>query len=101
MPKKESGSVNHRFLTAILQKVSIKIETVPIFIQMELIPLLIHSIEENMGSKNVGLHFTNDFGSALLANLLHAPFTHGHLKKNSVLLEFLLCHLLALMEKHS
>jgi len=32
MPKKESGSVNHRFLTAILQKVSIKIETVPIFI---------------------------------------------------------------------
>jgi hypothetical protein len=41
MPKKEAGSVNHRFLTAILQKVSIKIETVPIFIQMEVVPFLI------------------------------------------------------------
>lgn len=101
MPKKEFGGVNHRFLTAILQKVSVKIETVPVFIQMELIPLLVQSIEENMGSKNAGLHFTNDFGSALLANLLHAPFTHGHLKKNSVLLEFLLTRLLALIEKHT
>ena len=67
---------------------------------MEVIPVLIQSIEDGASSKKDGVHFTTDFASALLANILHAPYTHKHLKQNPKLLELILVRLLNLVEKH-
>lgn len=35
----------------------------------------------SLGSKNAGIHFSIDFGTALLTNILHAPSTQTYLKK--------------------
>ena len=79
MPASEDGSVNQRFCIAILQKVSIKIETVPIFVDLEVIPFTINLIQrllklEQLADRS-GAIFCLDFVSALLANLVHAPST--------------------------
>jgi hypothetical protein len=68
---------------AALQKISIKLDTVPTFVQMQVPDLLIRFIEQSLGTKNVGIHFSMDFGSALLANILHAPSTQTYLKKQT------------------
>jgi hypothetical protein len=78
--QKEVGSVNHRFLMAALQKISIKLDTVPCFIQMQVPDLLIKFVEMQLGTKSPGIHFSLDFGTALLANILHAPSTQQFLK---------------------
>ena len=73
--EKELGSVNHRFLVAALQKISIKLETVPSFVQMQVPDLLLRFVETQLSTRNQGVHFSLDFGTALLANILHAPST--------------------------
>jgi len=72
---KEFGSVNHRFVMAILQKISIKIETIPIYLELKIPELILAFIKSCLASKHPGVHFSMDFGSALLANILHAKST--------------------------
>ena len=72
---KEIGSVNHRFVMAILQKISIKIDTIPIYLELKIPDLILAFIKSCLSSKHPGVHFSMDFGSALLANILHAKST--------------------------
>jgi hypothetical protein len=76
----ECGKVNHRFLVAILQKVSVKQDVISIFTNLEMIQHLINLVE--VAPLSVGIQFVLDFSSALLANILHASSTQEYLKQN-------------------
>lgn len=78
---KEFGSVNHRFAMAILQKISIKIDTIPIYLELKVPELILAFIKSCLASKHAGVHFSMDFGSALLANILHAKSTQKSLSQ--------------------
>lgn len=84
---KEYGSVNHRFAMAILQKISIKQDAIPTMIQLKVPELLLSFIKTCLASKHTGVHFSMDFGSALLANILHAPSSHKHLQQNPLIVK--------------
>ena len=81
------GSVNQRFCIAILQKVSIKEDTIPIFLKRfqnkqkeeDLIEWVLNLVDRST-KKDIHI-FSLDFASALLANILHAPITQEHLHK--------------------
>lgn len=78
--------MNQRFCIAILQKVSIKEETIPIFLKRSLTPRSDDLVEWILGlvdrSSRREIHiFSLDFASALLANILHAPSTQDTLLK--------------------
>ena len=72
----EDGTVNQRFLVAILQKVSIKSDSIPILVDMCMIQFILDLVQRAMSKEiDAGLTFALDFGSALLANILHAQST--------------------------
>lgn len=76
VPHNDDGSVNQRFLVAILQKVSIKSDSIPILFDMNLIQMIIDLVARAMRKEiTPGLTFALDFGTALLANILHAQST--------------------------
>ena len=76
VPHGDDGSVNQRFLVAILQKVSIKSDSIPILFDMNLIQMIIDLVARAMRKEiTPGLTFALDFGTALLANILHAQST--------------------------
>ena len=84
MPTKEDGSVNQRFLIAILQKISIKTDSVPILFDLKVVEWSLDFISRvitvKQGAKQEqqlsnGVIFALDFDSALLANILHAKTT--------------------------
>jgi hypothetical protein len=58
---------------ALLQKVSVKDTTIPTFMNNKMIDWLMSLIKESIKTKIH--HFSLDFGSALLANIIHAPTT--------------------------
>ena len=76
----DDGSVNQRFLIAILQKISIKSDSIPILVDLKLIQYILDLVTRAM-SKEIdgGLTFALDFSTALLANILHAQSTHTYL----------------------
>jgi hypothetical protein len=82
MTPRDDGSVNQRFLIAILQKISIKPESVPILYDLKLVDWSVDFIQRTV-TKPVkaeqaltsGVIFALDFDSALLANVLHAKTT--------------------------
>ena len=72
----EDGTVNQRFLVAILQKVSIKSDSIPILVDMCMIQFILDLVQRAMSKEiDAGLTFALDFGTALLANILHAQST--------------------------
>ena len=76
----EDGGVNQRFCVAILQKISIKEDTIPIFVEQGIVDWVVGLVERS-SKKEVHI-FSLDFASALLANILHATSTHQYLAKN-------------------
>ena len=73
MPAADDGCVNQRFLVAILQKVSIKTDSIPILVDMHLIEYILEMTSRAMKKEiGPGLTFALDFGTALVANILHA-----------------------------
>jgi hypothetical protein len=86
MGHKEDGSVNQRFLIAILQKVSIKTEAVPILFDLKIVDWSLDFITRVLAKPvngetvmSSGVIFALDFDSALLANVLHAKTSHSRL----------------------
>ena len=61
---------------AILQKISIKEDTIPIFVEQGIIDYTVQLIERS-AKKEVHI-FSLDFSSALMANILHATSTHEY-----------------------
>ena len=81
MPHNQDGSVNQRFLIAILQKISIKSDSIPILVDLKLIKYIIQLVQRALKRElDNGLTFALDFSTALLANILHAQSTHTHLQ---------------------
>ena len=76
----EDGSVNQRFWIAILQKVSIKEDTVPFLVDKNLIGWIIKLVSRSL-EKEIHV-FSLDFATALLANILHAKTTAEQLVKD-------------------
>ena len=69
-------------MIAILQKVSIKSDTIPILVDMQMIPFIIDLLERSLSSTKdlgTGMVFALDFSTALLANILHDSSTSKHL----------------------
>ena len=80
MKTQEDGNVNQRFSIAILQKLSVKDEIIPLYMKYNLIDWIIKLLQRSRYSE---IHlFCLDFSSALLANIFHAPSTHEYFEKN-------------------
>lgn len=108
MNTKEDGSPNQRFLIAILQKVSIKTEAVPILFDLKIVDWSLDFIARVLAKPvngeavmSTGVIFALDFDSALLANVLHAKTTHSRLlmPQNRDFTIGLINRLLALIQK--
>jgi len=69
----QDGSVTQRFCVAILQKMSVKEETITVLVEHDMINWILKLLDK---SKSTEIHiFSCDFSSALLANILHCPST--------------------------
>jgi hypothetical protein len=69
----ENGSVTQRFCLAILQKCSILESVIPKMVEMEMVQWVINLVKQSLNSK---IHvFCLDFSSAMLANIIHTPYT--------------------------
>ena len=80
LKNQEDGTVIQRFCIAILQKMSVKEDTIPIYMKMGLIDWIIKLLQRSRISE---IHiFCLDFASALLANILHSNITIDHLENN-------------------
>jgi hypothetical protein len=80
MRSQEDGTVVQRFCIAILQKMSVKEEVIPIFLKYKLIDWIVNLLQR---SKNADINvFCLDFSSALLANILHSNITLEYLEEN-------------------
>ncbi len=82
LQQQADGTVNQRFCIAILQKVSIKEETITVFLNYEkrgfdVIDWVLKLVERST-KKEIHI-FALDFATAFLANILHAPQTQEHL----------------------
>ena len=82
MTPKDDGCVNQRFLIAILQKISIKTESVPILFDLKVVDWSLDFLTrvitkpvKGETTMTTGVVFSLDFDSALLANVLHAKTT--------------------------
>lgn len=62
-----------RFCLALLQKCSVKDTVIPTFMEQDMINWIMALIKRSLKEKIH--HFSLDFGSALLANIIHAPST--------------------------
>lgn len=97
LKEQEDGSVNQRFCVAILQKISIKEDTIPIFVEQGMIDYTVQLIERST-KKEVHI-FSLDFSSALMANVLHATSTHEFLAKNGTFTRNLMIKLLKTLKE--
>jgi hypothetical protein len=76
----DNGSVIQRFCIAILQKMSVKEDIIPIYMKNNLIDWIIKLLGR---SRYDEIHiFCLDFASALLANILHSNSTLDYLENN-------------------
>lgn len=96
LKEQEDGSVNQRFCVAILQKISIKEDTVAVFLEQALVDWVLALIERST-KKEVHI-FSLDFASALLANILHATATHEFLGKQPQKTKDLMVRVLRLLK---
>lgn len=73
MKNQEDGSIIQRFCIAILQKMSVKEDTVPVLMKMNIVDWIVKLLQRSRISE---VHiFCLDFSSALLANILHSNYT--------------------------
>ncbi len=80
MKSQEDGTVIQRFCIAILQKMSVKEDIIPIYMKFNLIDWIIKLLQRSRYSE---VHiFCLDFASALLANILHSNSTLDYLELN-------------------
>ena len=80
MKSQEDGSVIQSFCIAILQKMSVKEDTISVFMKFGLIDWIIKLLQR---SRVAEIHiFCLDFASALLANILHSNITLEFLENN-------------------
>ncbi len=80
MKAQEDGQVIQRFCIAILQKMSVKEDSIPVFMKYGLIDWIIKLLQR---SRIAEIHiFCLDFASALLANILHSNITLDYLENN-------------------
>lgn len=80
MKGQEDGTVIQRFCIAILQKMSVKEETINFYMKYGLIDWIIKLLQRSRISE---IHiFCLDFASALLANVLHSNITLDYLENN-------------------
>jgi hypothetical protein len=80
MKNQEDGTVIQRFCIAILQKMSVKEDTVPIYMKYNMIEWIVKLLQR---SRINDVHiFCLDFASALLANILHSNYTIEFLENN-------------------
>ncbi len=97
LKEQEDGSVNQRFCIAILQKISIKEDTILLFVAQGIIEWVVDLVQRSM--KKETHIFSLDFSSALLANILHAPSTHAHLEKDKRYTKGLILRLLKMLKE--
>jgi hypothetical protein len=80
MKAQEDGQVIQRFCIAILQKMSVKEDSIPVYMKHGLIDWIIKLLQR---SRIAEIHiFCLDFASALLANILHSNITLEYLESN-------------------
>lgn len=80
MRNQEDGTVIQRFCIAILQKMSVKEETIPVYMKQNIIEWIVKLLQR---SRISDIHiFCLDFASALLANILHSNYTIEFLDHN-------------------
>ena len=89
MKKEENGSVIQRFCLALLQKCSVKENVIPTFVEHDMINWIMGMINKSMTTKIH--HFSLDFASALLANIIHATSTLTHLSANPAYAQHVSC----------
>ena len=77
----EDGQVLQRFCISILNKMSIKIETIDIYLKYGIIDWIVKLLQRSR--INYINNFCIDFSSALLANILHAKITLDFLENNN------------------
>ena len=70
--EQEDGSVTQRFCIALLQKMSIKEELIDVFVKNKIIDWITKLLETSL-TKDIHI-FSLNFGSALLANILHSGY---------------------------
>jgi hypothetical protein len=81
MKAQDDSTVIQRFCIAILQKMSVKEDAIPIYLKNGLIDWIIKLLQRSRQSE---IHiFCLDFASALLANILHSNITLEFLEKNT------------------
>jgi len=83
LKEQEDGSVTQRFSIAALQKISIKGTLIEVFLKNKMIDWLAKFLERSL-SKDIHV-FALDFGSALLANILHSKAAIEELEQNTIL----------------
>lgn len=93
----DDGSVNQRFCVAILQKISIKEDTVIHMVKLGIIDWIMELIKRSL-KREVHV-FSLDFSSALLANILHAKETNEFLDQNKQIVSRLLVTMLSLIKE--
>lgn len=80
-----------------MQKISIKEDTIPVFLEQGLIDWILSLIERS--TKKETHIFSLDFSSALLANMLHATSTHDYLLKHGQKTKDLMHRILKLLKE--
>lgn len=92
MKNQDDGTVIQRFCIAILQKMSVKEDTVPVFMKLNLIDWIVKLLQRSRISE---IHiFCLDFASALLANILHSNYTIEFLELNPTICKNVSIHYL-------
>jgi hypothetical protein len=74
-----TGSVVQRFCIALLQKCSIKEKIIPVYMKHDMIEWVMALLKKSLTSPVN--HFVLDFGSAIMANVIHTPFALEDLAK--------------------
>ena len=97
LKEQEDGSVTQRFCIAILQKMSAKEDLVDLLVKNKMIDWIIKLIERST-SKEIHT-FSLDFGSALLANILHVNTTLDFLEKDPSFTKNIMQRLLTLIRE--
>jgi len=98
MKNQEDGTVIQRFCIAILQKVSCKEDSIPIFLKHNLIDWIVKLL---LRSRITEIHvFCLDFSTALLANILHSNITLEFLEKNITICKNLIETFLSMIKEN-
>ena len=98
LKEQEDGSVTQRFWIAILQKMSVKEQVIPVLVEHDMIDWILALLNK---SKKSDIHiFSLDFSSALLANILHCHSTLEKLEDDGRFTKEIMISLLSLLKEN-